>query len=275
MKSQSGEESDIDCSIVITVKDAEKYIEQALLSVFAQDSNLRLECICIDDGSVDATAQIIKSIRSPKNVEIRYFYKSIGRAAALNMGVSKSRSKYVAILDADDCFAPDKLAKQLSIIQLGNYDLLATGVELGNANTKYDFWVSASSDEIIEYSLSDFIRGNPICHSSVLMKKDCANYAANRSKQLDLELWLRLVKSDKKIGKLTQKYTMKRIHVQQSFESRDKLNYYLASFRLSVQYAQPKWSYIPELTFRSGKLMFQLLPRNLTYPFKKIFTSRT
>jgi glycosyltransferase involved in cell wall biosynthesis len=99
-------------SVIIPVYNGEAFLARALSSVFEQDYR-PLEVIVVDDGSTDATAQIAQS-----RPEVRYVYQpNQGHGTAKNTGIEKSRGKFLAFLDADDWWAPDKLRLQIGVLE--------------------------------------------------------------------------------------------------------------------------------------------------------------
>jgi glycosyltransferase involved in cell wall biosynthesis len=96
-------------SCVIPVYNAEPYIAEALDSVCRQ-SHPVLEIIVIDDGSTDGTADVVR--RFP--ADVRYVrQENAGHAVARNVGQGMTRGDFVAFLDADDVWEPEKIARQL------------------------------------------------------------------------------------------------------------------------------------------------------------------
>jgi glycosyltransferase involved in cell wall biosynthesis len=86
-------------SVIITAYNAEAFIRDAVQSMLRQ-TYLDLECIVIDDGSTDRTAQAVHQLSDPRLRVVES--ERIGRGRALNLGLSKSSGSYVAIHDADD-----------------------------------------------------------------------------------------------------------------------------------------------------------------------------
>ncbi len=102
-------------AVVIPCHNAEKTVSRALESVFAQNYP-DLEIVAVDDGSTDATAEILKThmhrgLRLIRTDGVR------GAAGARNMGVRATRSDYIAFLDADDEWLPGKLIQQADVIE--------------------------------------------------------------------------------------------------------------------------------------------------------------
>lgn len=99
-------------SVVIPSYNAAGMIEQAVDSVLAQDWP-NIECIVIDDGSTDDTEQVL----APYSEKIRYLRKQNGGfASARNLGMRESHGEFIAWLDADDIFQPDKLSRQMVLL---------------------------------------------------------------------------------------------------------------------------------------------------------------
>lgn len=91
-------------SVVIPVYNGDRYLAQAVESVLEQDYR-PLEIIVVDDGSTDRSAEIARSY-----AQIRYLYQANqGAAGARNTGIDASRGVFVAFLDHDDLWTPDKL----------------------------------------------------------------------------------------------------------------------------------------------------------------------
>ncbi len=109
-------------------------IDSALSQTFSD-----LEVLVIDDGSTDGTDERVMSIDDPRVRYVRLPQNS-GVAAARNRGIRESRGRYVAFLDSDDIWFPDKIARQLERFeQLGeDIGLVYGGVEQhdGHGNTE-------------------------------------------------------------------------------------------------------------------------------------------
>jgi len=100
-------------STVIPVYNSELYIQEAVQSVLDQ-TYPEVEIIIVDDGSTDKTSRIVLGFGGP----IRYiFQENAGPSAARNKGIVSSSGGYLAFLDADDLFMPEKLEKQLMRLQ--------------------------------------------------------------------------------------------------------------------------------------------------------------
>ena len=97
-------------SIVTPVYNSENYIEETIKSVLEQ-SYTDWEWILVDDGSADRSAEIIEQYNDSRIRLIRQ--KNKGAAAARNRGIEAAKGRYIAFLDADDIWDPNKLTNSL------------------------------------------------------------------------------------------------------------------------------------------------------------------
>jgi glycosyltransferase involved in cell wall biosynthesis len=101
-------------SVVIPAFNADRTIDRALTSVFAQDYQ-PLEIIVVDDGSTDETAARVARYRS-KMVRLLRLERNRGVAAATNAGLGVAKGEFIAFLDADDEWLPGKLRIQVPLL---------------------------------------------------------------------------------------------------------------------------------------------------------------
>src|SRR5271165_565776 len=95
-------------SVLIDTYNHERFIEEAVSSVLAQDfPSADREILVVDDGSTDRTAELLNKFAS----QIRVLRKpNGGQASAFNFGVPQCRGEIIAFLDGDDWWAPNKLS---------------------------------------------------------------------------------------------------------------------------------------------------------------------
>jgi glycosyltransferase involved in cell wall biosynthesis len=101
-------------SVVIPAYNAADTIGRALDSVAAQTAP-PAEVIVVDDGSTDGTAAVVAA-RTDLPIRLLASPGRGGAAAARNLGIAAARGEFIAFLDADDEWTPDKLARQLAVI---------------------------------------------------------------------------------------------------------------------------------------------------------------
>jgi glycosyltransferase involved in cell wall biosynthesis len=103
-------------SVVIPVRNGERFIGRTLASVAAQTYS-PLEIVVVNDGSTDRTAAIIEAA-ARRDARIRlYSIAASGLPATRNFGIKQSRGSLIAPLDADDLWHPEKIARQVAIMQ--------------------------------------------------------------------------------------------------------------------------------------------------------------
>ena len=121
-------------SVVITSYNTGRYLPETLDSALAQ-THRPIEVIVVDDGSTDDTARRVE----PYLDRIRFIQRSHGGlAAARNQGIAAARGAFVALLDADDLWVPEKLSVQVEIAQrLPASGMVACdGVEFGSPSSR-------------------------------------------------------------------------------------------------------------------------------------------
>lgn len=159
-------------SIIIPTYNCEKFVEQALQSVFNQTCK-DFEIIVVDDGSTDET----KMVLAPYMNKIRYEYKSNGGvASARNYGLSLAQGDYIAFLDADDVYKPGKLEKQLRLFQNDPaIDVVYNDVEVADEHLQY---ISTLKSEGAYEAKEDFfcmllVRQIVPGPASIMLKREC------------------------------------------------------------------------------------------------------
>jgi len=107
-------------SIVIPTYNRARQVQAALKSVLAQ-TYPEFEAIVVDDGSTDGTDESIKQIvrlQGGNGGQVRYFFQpNQGQSAARNKGIDEARGEWVAFLDSDDVWLPEKLEWQVRAIE--------------------------------------------------------------------------------------------------------------------------------------------------------------
>lgn len=121
-------------SIIVPVYCAEKYIEETVKSVLAQTRE-DWELLLVDDCSGDDTWQLLQKLReTDEKGRIRIFRQenNQGAARARNRGLAEAKGRYIAYLDADDLWCPDKLERQMAFLQEKQAAFTFTGYEFGD-----------------------------------------------------------------------------------------------------------------------------------------------
>src|SRR5258708_1562135 len=107
-------------SVVIPTFNRARHVQAALESVLAQTYR-EFEVIVVDDGSTDGTGEAVRQFISQQNhngEQIRYFFqRNQGSSLARNKGIEQARGGWIAFLDSDDVWLPEKLELQMQAIQ--------------------------------------------------------------------------------------------------------------------------------------------------------------
>ncbi len=127
-------------SIIVPVYRAQAYIAETIAMVRKQTYH-NWELILVDDASPDDSAKLIQEMIDEKSTEterIRLIRKekNEGAAKARNTGIALAQGRYIAFLDADDIWFPDKLEKELAFMKQKHAGFAFTAYEFGDENAK-------------------------------------------------------------------------------------------------------------------------------------------
>ena len=112
-------------SIIIAAYNAAAYVGKALDSVLAQTEK-SFEAIVVDDASTDATAEIVRSLAAKDNrIRLIELTENRGNSFARNTAIAAARGEWLAILDADDWYAPERLEALVAMAEAQNADVVA------------------------------------------------------------------------------------------------------------------------------------------------------
>jgi len=154
-------------SIVVAFLDEERFIEEAIESVFAQTYE-NWELLLVDDGSSDKSTKIALRYAEQYTSRVRYLehpgHQNRDRSASRNLGISHTKGEYIAFLDADDVWLPKKLEQQVAILD----DLPEAGMVLGR--TKYWHGWTGNPGDNRRDSIPEFsVRSNTLVKPPVLL----------------------------------------------------------------------------------------------------------
>jgi len=127
-------------SVIMPVYNGQKYMAEAIDSILCQDLE-KLELIVIDDGSTDATAGILSTIKDPRLRIIRN-EKNAGVAYSLNRAIRESRGIYIARMDSDDIALKFRLSRQVGFLEAHpGISLVGGGIKcFGISNSRIHYW---------------------------------------------------------------------------------------------------------------------------------------
>ncbi len=131
-------------SVIIPVFNAEKYLQDTLESILNQTFR-DIEILCVDDGSMDQSLEIMLdySVRDNRIKILQQKKKSDGAALARNLGLEFATGEYIIFLDADDLFEPDLIEKSYQAAKEKNADAVTFGAYFYHSETRTDLYDSA------------------------------------------------------------------------------------------------------------------------------------
>jgi glycosyltransferase involved in cell wall biosynthesis len=179
-------------SVIIPTYNRSELVERAVKSVLCQ-TYTDYEIIVVDDGSTDDTRFNLQSY------PVRYIRQNnSGSASARNRGIRESKGKYIAFLDSDDWFLPDKLARQVEVME-GNPDCVLSHTSYYRCG---QHWKVINSGAFTGNVWPQILINCPIAVPTVMVRRDCLE--GNGFKEIksayDLILWADLTVDKPIIG---------------------------------------------------------------------------
>ena len=162
-------------SIIMAAYNAEKTIGHSISSVLDQ-TYPNFELLVVNDCSTDGTEKLVESFAA-KDSRVRLISneKNSGVSYTRKHGLEEAKGEWIAILDSDDAWAPEKLEKQIALQEKTNADLLFTGSTFVDADGQPISWYLAAPAEVTYRRL---LKQNILSNSSGSRK--CKNAAAGR-----------------------------------------------------------------------------------------------
>lgn len=147
-------------SVITTFLNAEKFIAESVQSVLQQTCS-NWELLLVDDGSIDRSTEIAKAFERQYSPKVRYIChenrQNLGISASRNLGIQMSKGAYIAFLDADDIWPPDKLEIQIKEFRQNP----TAGMVYGKHRYWYS-WDKASKQSHADYIQDHMVRADRI-----------------------------------------------------------------------------------------------------------------
>lgn len=195
-------------SVIIPAYNVQQYIARTVNSVLAQ-THEHMQIIVVDDASTDGTADVLKSFDDPR-IELVLLAQNGNVSNARNEGLTRARGDYVAFLDSDDLWKPEKLEKQLDFLEKHpSYGACFTWTDIIDEN---DALRLPEEDEDVAWHYRAFrqenrsqaqwlmrllTEGNCFMCGSALMRTEIVKQVGMQNVSLlqmqDFEYWLRLL----------------------------------------------------------------------------------
>jgi len=205
-------------SVVLTSYNHAPYLPQAIESALGQTLG-DTEIVAIDDASTDGSVDVLQ--RYADRLRVVLHETNQGTYATLNEGIALTSAPYIAILNSDDVWLPDKLRQQVAVIERDpRIGLVHTGFRVIDAEGKpvagnplgVRFHPNPQGD-----LLAELLTRNLFITSSVLFRRECIERCGRFEESLfgmgDWDLWLRIAEHYT-IGYVPEPLTLYRIHGQ-------------------------------------------------------------
>lgn len=183
-------------SVITPVYNTEKYIEETINSVLNQTYQ-KFECILVDDCSSDKSAEIIKKI-AEKDSRVKYFKneKNSGAAVSRNRALKEAKGQYVAFLDADDIWLPNKLKRELSLMKHKNAFFVFGAIEMIDSEGRV---IKGRRNIPAQINYKGLLKNTAIATSTVLIDRNVtgAFQMPDRRSGQDYATWLMLLRGNK------------------------------------------------------------------------------
>lgn len=119
-------------SIIVPVYNAREFLEETIATVQAQIET-DWELLLVDDCSTDGSRQLIeRCAEADGRIKPVFQQENHGAAAARNRGVEEAQGRYIAFLDADDLWKPERLSAELAFMQEKNVGFVFSGYEFAD-----------------------------------------------------------------------------------------------------------------------------------------------
>jgi len=183
-------------SVIIPTYNRAHFLGETIQSVLNQTYK-DFEIVIVDDGSTDKTEELVKSFSDGRLRYIKLGKNTGSSAAPRNAGLKAASGKYIALLDSDDAWLPNKLKLEV--------EFLDTHPSVSMVCSNYTYFGSRGRPKktgfegvplASGYGLKELFFHNPISASAVLIKKSCFEKVGDFDESLvqcgDVDMWLRI-----------------------------------------------------------------------------------
>ncbi len=252
--------SDLFVSIVIPAYNCAEYVEETFNSIKAQ-THSNWEVIFVDDGSIDQTPQILEEI-AKNDSRVKVIHQTNGKQGkARNNGIRNSKGDWIAFLDADDIWPPEKLEVQLEKTLKASKEMSFTNgficLENDMSRRDYKFGVENfiySGNEGIE----SFHAQNRVPTSTVLIKKSVLESISQFPEENEIQncedylLWTTLLSKGVDLMGISEPLLFYRVHSESSTGQELKLLFPLlnALLRMPGKHGENLKSHLSKTFFR-------------------------
>jgi len=156
-------------SVVIIFFNAERFLDEAIESVFGQTYDA-WELLLVDDGSTDGSTTIAHRYTQQHPGKVRYLehpdHQNRGMSASRNLGIANAQGAYIAFLDADDVWLSNKLDRQVAILDAQP----EAAMVYGPAQWWYS-WTGRAEDRLRDYIPEPGVPANSLLEAPTLLTR--------------------------------------------------------------------------------------------------------
>lgn len=214
-------------SILLPIYNGERFISQSIDSILNQTFK-DFELLIGFNGTTDNSIDIVLSYKDSR-IKIFNYTSEKGKSKTLNKLLSESKYQWIALQDDDDVWVQNKIERQLHFTN--NFNVIGTLIKYIDENNKVIGTpdLSTDSSKITQLSLFGI---NQIANSSALIKKSCVFEVGGWSEDLDklaengiqpcedFDLWLKMIKKNKKFTNVAEYLVYHRIHAGSNFNTK-------------------------------------------------------
>ena len=192
-------------SVVMSVQDAGEYLAPTVESVLAQEG-IELELLAVDDGSVDGSADVLRSF-AERDPRVRFFRRErLGLTEALIFGCAHARGRYVARQDAADLSRPGRLARQARALDADpGLAFVSCWTEYRGPRMEYLYTTPdsgrarAPTNVVVEEKGRVTLADGPTHHGSVMFRREVYERIGGYRREFylaqDRDLWFRMAEA--------------------------------------------------------------------------------
>lgn len=178
-------------SIIMPSYNTAGYISETIESVLAQ-TYANWELIIVDDCSTDNTDEVVKPFLTDKRIKYLKNEKNSGAAVSRNYALREANGKWIAFLDSDDLWLPEKLEKQIAFMEKNEYKFTYTDYKI-KLNGKWLPYIFTGPNIVDKRKMYDYCYFSTI---TVVYDRDFVGLIqiAPLKKNNDYAMWLKIIK---------------------------------------------------------------------------------
>jgi len=182
-------------TVLLAVYDGEPFLRRCVDSVLGQTYE-DFELLVVDDASTDATPEILASYGDPR-VRVLRNERNLGQVPSLNRGLGEARGEYVARIDADDWCRPERLERQLAVLDAEpTVGLVGTWMDLVDERGRPVARLRSTIADVAEFVFHTLIMRVLISHPAAMYRRQpvaALTYDESTAPAEDKDLWRRLL----------------------------------------------------------------------------------